>query len=51
MASGPDPLAFLLDLNRACADREARGFSVLGPGLPPGVYGLVSADAVQPLPL
>jgi hypothetical protein len=51
LAPGQDPLAFLLDLNHACADREARGLSVVGPGLPPGVAGLVSDDAVQPLPL
>ncbi|MEO5728879.1 MAG: DNA methyltransferase, partial [Byssovorax sp.] len=44
-----DPLAFLLDLNRKCAEREAEGKKVVGPGLPPGVptKGLVTKDAVQ----
>ena len=45
-----DPLAFALDLNRACAAREAAGRSVVGPGLPPGIAaaGLVTGDAVPP---
>jgi len=49
-----DPLAFLLELNRACAAREAEGLSITGPGLPSGFPagrspgGLVSEDAVQP---
>lgn len=44
-----DPLAFLLDLNRACAEREASKQTIVGPGLPPGVSakGLVTKDAVQ----
>ena len=45
-----DPLAFLLDLNHACAAREGEGLPITGPGLPPGSHpaGLVSEDAVQP---
>jgi SAM-dependent methyltransferase len=45
-----DPLAFLLDLNEVCADRESKGKTITGPGLPPGISakGLVTKDAVQP---
>ena len=45
-----DPLPFLLDLNRACAAREASGQPVARPGLPAGIdtAGLVSADALAP---
>jgi N-6 DNA Methylase len=47
---GGDPLAFLLELNHACAAREAGGLPIVGPGLPPGVAaaGLVTADAIPP---
>ena len=50
MGAKKDLLAFLLDLNRKCAEREAKGENVVGPGLPPGVptKGLVTKDAVQP---
>lgn len=53
MGPRQDPLAFLLDLNTACAEREAKSKPVVGPGLPPGVpaKGLVTKDAVQPSPL
>jgi hypothetical protein len=50
MGARQDPLAFLLDLNLACAKREAEDTSIVGPGVPPGVSakGLVTGDAVQP---
>jgi hypothetical protein len=50
MGARKDPLAFLLDLNQACAEREANGESITGPGLPSGVpsKGLITKDAVQP---
>jgi hypothetical protein len=49
MKARQDPLAFLLELNRVCAEREAAGKTIVGPGLPPGVSakGLVTKDAVQ----
>lgn len=50
MGPREDPLTFLLDLNAACAGREASGQPVLGPGPPPGVptKGLISKDSVRP---
>ena len=50
MGAKKDPLAFLLDLNRKCAELEAEEQAVVGPGLPPGVPAkdLVTKDAVQP---
>ena len=49
MGPRKDPLAFLLDLNLACAAREAKGEPIAGPGLPAGVdaKGLVSTDAIE----
>jgi len=49
MAARKDPLVFLLELNAACAGREASGESITGPGLPRGVsnVGLVTTDAVE----
>lgn len=35
MKSKADPLAFLLDLNRRCAELEADGREITAPGLPP----------------
>lgn len=50
--AGPrdEPLALLLDLNRACAAREALGLPILGPGLPATARasGVVTDDAVAP---
>ena len=34
MPARKEPLVFLLDLNQVCAEREARGDVVAGPGLP-----------------
>lgn len=34
MKEGEDPLAFLLQLNRACAEKEKRGEKITPPGLP-----------------
>ncbi|MRG98133.1 N-6 DNA methylase [Polyangium spumosum] len=50
MGARKDPLAFLLDLNQACAAREAKGQTITGPGLPPGIptKGLVTKDAIEP---
>jgi hypothetical protein len=50
MGPRKDPLAFLLELNEACAEREAEGKAIVGPGLPPGIStkGLVTKDAVEP---
>lgn len=45
-----DPLAFLLDLNQAVANREDAGVAVVGPGLPPDVKDkskLVTDDCIS----
>lgn len=53
MGPKQDALAFLLDLNAVCAEREANSELVVGPGVPPGTSakGLVTKDAVRPTPL
>lgn len=45
-----DSLTFLLELNRRCAERQARAEAVAGPGLPPDLWnkGLITKDAIQP---
>lgn len=51
MKNKEDPLAFLLALNAASAQREARGEAVTAPGLPPCVADaspFLSADCIQP---
>src|SRR5581483_6194914 len=50
MSAGADPLAFLLELNRSVADREATGLKVTAPGLPlsvddPAPY--ITTDCIQ----
>ena len=49
MPGDADVLSFLAELNHYCADREAGGESIQGPGLPRIVsdaHALISADAV-----
>ena len=50
MRARQDPLAFLLDLNERCANQEAAGQTIVGPGLPRGISvdGFVTRDAVEP---
>jgi type II restriction/modification system DNA methylase subunit YeeA len=51
MKSQEDPLAFLLALNAAAAEREARGEPVNAPGLPPCVsdaFPFLTEDCIQP---
>lgn len=44
-----EPLGFLLALNAECAAKEARGETVVGPGVPPGLdmHALVTDDCVS----
>ena len=45
-----DALAFLLEPNRSCAEREAAGQTITGPGLPPSVkdpFAFISRDCVR----
>lgn len=42
-----DPLGFLLALNQECAAREKEGKPIVGPGVPPGMPGLVTEDCVR----
>jgi SAM-dependent methyltransferase len=54
MKAKADPLAFLLDLNHAVAQREADGQPITAPGLPPNVPNqeeFTTADCVQAPPL
>lgn len=49
MDPADEPLAFLLALNHAVADREARDLPVTGPGLPPCIPDagpLITADCI-----
>lgn len=48
MGAKKEPLAFLFELNKACAMREEKDLPVVGPGLPAGVTqrGLITKDAV-----
>lgn len=48
MGPRANPLVFLLDLNRRCAQKEAEGELITGPGLPSDMpsKGLISDDAV-----
>ncbi|MBK9261429.1 MAG: class I SAM-dependent DNA methyltransferase [Polyangiaceae bacterium] len=50
MAAQQDPLPYLLELNQDCANKEADGQTIVGPGLPPGISknGFVTQDAVEP---
>ncbi len=50
MPARKDPLAFLLELNQNCADKEARGEEVAGPGLPKGMATneFTTGDCVEP---
>jgi SAM-dependent methyltransferase len=51
MKNKDDPLVFLLALNAAAAEREARGESVTAPGLPPCVSApssFITPDCIQP---
>jgi hypothetical protein len=50
MARGADILTFLLALNLACAEREARGEAIVAPGLPPSVAdraAFVTSDCIR----
>ncbi|MHA0036028.1 hypothetical protein ACXXDK_14545 [Deinococcus sp. PESE-38] len=51
MPAGADILGFLLTLNEQLAAAEARGETIVGPGLPAGMSAaeFVTADAVRPL--
>lgn len=54
MSPKADPLEFLLALNQSCAEREARGEAIVGPGLPPFVTDpapFITADCVTMPPL
>ena len=54
MSPKADPLEFLLTLNQSCAEREARGEAIVGPGLPPVVTDpapFITADCVTMPPL
>lgn len=51
MKAKDDPLAFLLALNHAVAEREAAGQPVTAPSLPPGVTdasAFITDDCVRP---
>ncbi len=51
MASGEDPLRYLLALNATCAERERTGEPVVGPGIPPGTPPeavRLSEDRIEP---
>jgi hypothetical protein len=51
MSDEADPLAFLLDLNLACAAKEKAGEKITPPGLPllPGEHqAFVTEDCIQP---
>jgi hypothetical protein len=50
MERGADILTFLLALNLACAEREARGEAIVAPGLPPSVAdraAFVTSDCIR----
>lgn len=52
MRANTDPLAFLLDLNSACAEAERSGRPVVGPGLPAAFRArerFVSSDCIRML--
>lgn len=51
MPARKDPLAFLLELNQDCADRETRGETISCPGLPKEMARdeFVTDDCVEPL--
>ena len=52
MAEDADPLAFLLELNLACAAKEKAGEKITPPGLPlrTGAYAeFVTDDCIRPL--
>lgn len=53
MPSRKDPLAFLLELNQACARKEAQSELIMGPGLPTQYAGkeFVTADCIRAEPL
>ena len=50
MPARKDALTFLLDLNQACAEKEARGEEIAGPGLPKGMAtdAFMTNDCVEP---
>ena len=51
MPDDTDPLAFLLDLNLACAAKEKAGETITPPGLPLPVEehdDLITGDCIQP---
>lgn len=50
MAAHEDALAFLLELNQDCAEREKRGEKIIGPGLPEGLSAeeFVTKDKIEP---
>jgi hypothetical protein len=51
MKAKDDPLAFLLALNKAVAEREAAGQPVTAPGLPPCVSDpapFITTDCITP---
>jgi hypothetical protein len=51
MGAKDDPLAFLLVLNKAVADKEAQGQPMTAPGLPPCVTdpaAFLTTDCVAP---
>jgi hypothetical protein len=50
MPARKDPLAFLLKLNQECAEREARGEAITGPGLPEALSlkTFVTNDCIAP---
>lgn len=52
MPAQMDPLTFLRQLNRMCAEKESRGEGIAGPGVPreSRLDAYLSADCVEPLP-
>jgi SAM-dependent methyltransferase len=50
MPARKDPLTYLLELNRDCADKEIKGLEISGPGLPRELEldAFVTADCVEP---
>jgi hypothetical protein len=49
MREDADPLAFLLELNLACAAKEKAGEKIIAPGIPVSLEenkGLISDDAL-----
>lgn len=50
MKKNEDVLAFLLDLNRTLSEKESKGETIIGPGLPPNIQNtekFISKDCVR----